>query len=106
MWLIRKLLTHCSRAVFLVRVSGESMWPAIIPGRRYLATAFQRPRLGDIIVFRNPQNPRETFVKSVESSEAGGWRVCGLVSWATSFRDFGAVPRASVLGVVKPRWRF
>src|SRR3989338_7451860 len=92
---IKKLLTRCfdfvpiKRAIFLIKIEGESMWPVLIPGRQYLATNMLPIRRGDFVVFRNPQNTQEIFVKRVNKISKGGYHMKSLVSWGSSSRDFG-----------------
>jgi hypothetical protein len=76
------------------------MWPDLVPGRIYWATGLLRPRVGSVIVFRNPANEREMFVKKVTALRDGGCEVAGTVPWGTSSGDIGLVPGASVLGRV------
>lgn len=86
--------------VFLVRVEGESLWPALIPGRRYLASGFGVLRTGDLAVFRNPKNEREVFVKRVARESEDGYIMESAVSWGLSSRDFGPVGRRLILGKI------
>src|SRR3989344_9359154 len=97
---IKKLLTHFSRLLFSVRVHGESAWPALYSGGCYLASSLVRPNMGSFIVFKNPRNSTETFVKQVKSVHDMGYEVGGLVSWSSSSKDFGIVPKELVLGTI------
>ena len=90
------------RSLFLVRVEGESLWPYLIPGRRYLASGILAPCVGDLAVFRNPINPADVFVKRVAALRADGYIMESAVSWGSSSRDFGPVPRRLILGKI---WR-
>jgi signal peptidase I len=83
---------------FLVRIEGESAWPALVPGSGRLATGLMRPRRGDFIVFKNPRNSQEIFVKRVTAEKADGYIVESVVSWGSSSRDFGPVPQKNILG--------
>ena len=86
--------------LFLVRVEGESMWPALVPGRQYVASALARPRIGDYAVFRNPSDPSCVFVKRVAGIKNGFYRMESIVSWGSSSEDFGVVPRELILGKI------
>ena len=84
--------------LFNVKVSGESGWPQLVPGKRYFASGLFSPRVGDFIVFKNPRNSEGVFVKKVTATRDGGYEVAGTVSWATSSKEIGIVPRELVLG--------
>ena len=109
----RLLLTaYCSR--FTVLVTGESMWPALIPGRRYTAQSGVEPQINDIVVAKHPHDPSSTIVKRVSeiqvSSEQQGVRsgskpftvhrslftLTGTVSWSSRF----TVDRTAIVGVI------
>lgn len=51
------------------RVDGPSMEPSLYTGERLLVDKisyrFHLPRRGDIVVFRNPRNQREDYIKRV-----------------------------------------
>lgn len=98
---IKRLLTNYFRhALFVVRAEGESLWPHIVPDRRYLASGLLSPRIGDFAVFRNPRDPRRVFVKRVGEAGHGFYRMESAVSWGSSSDDFGVVPRKLILGKV------
>ncbi len=84
---------------FLVRVSGESMWPLLVPGRRYLASSLLAPRQGRIVVAPNPSYPPELLIKRVERVEGQRLHLGGTVGWSSSY----VVPRQSVYGVLLSR---
>lgn len=86
--------------VFWVRVEGESMWPELVPGKRYLASGLGVVRVGDCAVFRNPKDASRIFVKKVAEVCGAAYRMESLVSWGSSGRDFGLVPREYVLGKI------
>ncbi|TSC77798.1 MAG: hypothetical protein G01um101433_472 [Parcubacteria group bacterium Gr01-1014_33] len=83
---------------FFVHVQGESAWPTLVPGTLYLATNVVSPKIGDFIVFRNPMNIQEVFVKRVSSICDNCYHVESLVSWGSSSRDFGLVGHELILG--------
>lgn len=84
--------------LFTVKVEGESMWPALIPGQRYLATNMLPIRQGDFSVFRNPLNPSEIFVKRVAEISNSKYCMESLVSWGSSSKDFEYVTKQTVIG--------
>lgn len=86
--------------MFVVRVEGESMWPALIPGRRYFASGIGVLRAGDIAVFRHPKEMSGIFVKRVAEARGGAYRMESAVSWGSSSRDFGIVPQKCILGKI------
>jgi hypothetical protein len=85
-------------ALFRVRVSGESMWPEFVSGKTYWASGFLRPGVGDAVVFRNPRNRQEIFVKRIVAESAEGYAVSSAVSWGRTSEEIGIVPRGAVLG--------
>ena len=84
--------------LFLVRVSGESMWPRLKPGRFYLASGWLKIRIGDFIVFKNPVDPSQILVKQLEKILPAGYQVSGKVSWSQSSQDFGLITKDLILG--------
>ena len=96
---IKRLLTNYGRhLLFVVKVSGESMWPVLVPGTTHLATNLLRPRAGDMIVFRNRNNPADVFVKRVKRVRPEGYEVESAVSWGNLSNELGMVGRSLVLG--------
>ena len=74
------------------------MWPRLVPGRCYFATNLLRPRAGDVIVFKNPQNLNQVFVKQVIKKSPEGYYVTGLCRGATSSEQLGAINATLILG--------
>lgn len=99
---IKPLRINCIKNVlFRVRVSGESCWPALVPGRAYWASVMMPVRTGDFIVFRNRNR---LLVKKTFEVRKDGYEVGSTVSWGLSGGDFGTVRREDVLGKVI-RWK-
>ena len=92
------LINYFRRALFIVYIEGESGWPYLVPGKRYLASRLVVPRVGGWAVIRNPKNTEQIFVKRVAGLEEGGYIMEGAVSWAASSSDFGPVPRRLIVG--------
>ena len=86
------------RLLFRVRVSGESAYPKLMPGRVYLASGILPIRVGDFVVFQNPRSPAEQWIKRVKVVREDGYEVEGLVSWSTPSEAIGIVPRERVWG--------
>jgi len=98
---IKKLLIHYfSTVLFRVRITGESMWPVLVPGKTYLAINLLRVRKGDFIVFKNPKNQDEVFVKRVKETYGDRYAVESLVSWGNASEDFGLVGHGQFLGIL------
>ena len=92
------LINFFKRPIFFVRVEGESLWPMLVPGRRYLASSCGVLRVGDFAVFENPKNREEIFVKRVAARHKDEYIMESAVSWGTASRDFGPVQRNLILG--------
>ena len=86
--------------IFLVKVEGGSLWPELIPGKRYLATSILKVNADDYVVFKNPNNQQEIFVKKVKRIFDDSYEVGGTVPWASSSEEFGLVPNELVLGKI------
>lgn len=86
---------------FEILVTGESMWPVLVPGKRYMARRDAEPNLGDIVVAMNPSDPSQTIVKRVSGmthpeSPMTHYSLIGTVSWSSTF----VVARPEILGVL------
>jgi len=86
--------------LFLVKVEGESAWPELIPEKYYFATSLLKPRVGDFIVFQNPKNSEQNFVKKIKSVNSLGCEVYGLTSWSSSSKNFGLIKNDLVFGKI------
>lgn len=91
------------RIFFRVRVSGESCWPVLVPGRSYWASRLGRVRKGDFVVFTNPADYGQIFVKKILGMQKAAYEVGSTVSWGLSSKDFGVVDKRHILGKVV-RW--
>ena len=81
--------------LFLVKVEGESCWPELVSGRRYLASPLLPIRVGKFVVFKNPADPDQILVKKVLNiSDDGTVELGGTVSWSSRH----IVPKSAVLG--------
>jgi hypothetical protein len=96
-----------SRILFRVRVSGESMWPGLVPGRHYWASGLLKPRVGDTVVAEHPREPGTFVVKKVTvlNGERNGRKadrqvsLDGTMPWSSSF----VVAADSIAGVLLER---
>ena len=96
---IKSLQTnYFKRALFFVRVEGESMWPVLVSGKRYIASNVFGPRPGDIAVFRRPKETSRIFVKRVVGASGDCFMMESAVSWGSSSADFGPVRQELILG--------
>jgi nickel-type superoxide dismutase maturation protease len=87
------------------RVEGESMAPAVAPGERVVVSRaaywLGKPRVGDLVVLRDPRAPDRMLLKRIEREADGGWHVRGDNAPAsTDSRDFGPVGREHLVGKV------
>lgn len=104
-----------TNTTFDIVVTGESMWPVLVPGQRYLARRDLDPKLGDIVVARHPYNSSTTIVKRVVKIQANSkqrsanrrsepftihdsrFTLSGTVSWSST----STVTRPQILGVIE-----
>src|SRR4030042_2650999 len=93
-------LNGVKRAIFLVRVEGESAWPELVSGKTYFAASFLKPKIGDFIVFKNPKDQKEILVKKIRSIRKNSYFAEGTLPWAKSSRDFGQVSKGLILGKI------
>jgi len=92
---------------FTVQVSGESMWPDLVPGKRYIASSFFKPRIGHYLIFKNPKRPKEILVKKVVKIHPTYYEVAGTIPWAPSTDEIGPVPKRNVLGkIIFKNWNW
>ena len=84
--------------LFAVKVQGMSMWPTLVPGRRYVASSLLKPRVGDCIVFQNPKNEAQIFVKKIIKKEHDGYVVSGEREGSTGSKEIGIVNKEFVIG--------
>jgi nickel-type superoxide dismutase maturation protease len=89
-----------------VEVAGSSMSPALLAGDKVLVLALPRPlsrwpRPGEIIALHDPRDPSRVLIKRVASvhRRSRTLEVAGDARDAsTDSRQFGPVPRSSVVG--------
>jgi len=94
------------RSLRRVEVGGTSMSPALLPGDRLVVVARpwpppRWPRPGEVIAVRDPRDPSRVLVKRVAAVDrpGGTLEIAGDAPDAsTDSRQFGPVPRASVVG--------
>jgi signal peptidase I len=88
-------------------VDGTSMEPAYSPGDRVLVNrlAYWRssPRIGDVVVVRDPQQPERWLLKRVAPPPAQlpadeVWLLGDNAKGSRDSRQFGAIPRALIVG--------
>jgi len=93
-----------------VEVTGGSMAPALLPGDRLvvvgrpawsrLAASGRWPAPGQVVAVRDPRRSARILVKRVAAVDRleGTVTVLGDAPASTDSREFGPVPRSSVLG--------
>lgn len=88
-----------------MRVDGFSMAPTLLPGDLVLITPMRSeatlPALGSIVVARHPGRSSTRIIKRLAEIQAGRLVLLGDNPGAsTDSRQFGAVPRQLLIGVV------
>jgi len=79
-----------------VEVRGRSMSPALLPRDRLLVVR-ATPRLGDVVLARDPRDARRELIKRVAGVGNDGLRLLGDNRTAsTDARAFGALPASAV----------
>jgi nickel-type superoxide dismutase maturation protease len=92
---------------FLVRrvlVEGSSMEPAFQPGDRLTAfRRWRRVRVGDVVVLRDPRDPRRWILKRCVARVGGSLEVRGdNAAASTDSREFGLVHDRDITYLVPP----
>ena len=93
-----------------LRVAGESMVPALLPGDRVLVWRglgpFRPPiRVGDLVAVVDPRDPERVMVKRVVARDGAEVFVGGdNESASTDSRHFGPVDAAAIRGRVVYRY--
>ncbi|MCK6564068.1 MAG: nickel-type superoxide dismutase maturation protease [Dehalococcoidia bacterium] len=105
------LVARWARRRFLpYEIAGTSMSPSLEPGDFVLvdrqAFMHRPPRRGEIVLVRDPREPRRTLVKRLANADLHGalWVLGDNPDGSTDSRAFGAVPPGDVIGRV--RWRY
>ena len=81
------------------------MQPALRPGDRLVVACWLRPRVGDVVVVRDPEEHRTFMVKRVEALTAERVIVKGDNPWVSrDSRHFGPLPRSLIVGRVVYRY--
>jgi nickel-type superoxide dismutase maturation protease len=85
----------------VVEVRGTSMSPSLVPGDRLLVARTSRSsRVGEVVVARDPRDPRRELIKRVGSVTSAGVSLTGdNPAASTDARTFGPVAADAV------RWR-
>jgi nickel-type superoxide dismutase maturation protease len=87
------------------RVADTSMQPALRPGDRLLVATWLRPRVGDIVVLRDPEWHSTYTVKRISALARDGFEVRGdNVNVSRDSRHFGVVPPTCLVGRVIYRY--
>ena len=94
------LISFIKKAIFLVKIEGESAWPELVSGKIYFATNLVKLKVGNFIIFQNPKNREEILVKKIKLIEENTYFVEGTLPWAESSRNFGSIDRCSIFGKI------
>jgi nickel-type superoxide dismutase maturation protease len=89
------------------RVTGASMLPGLRAGDEVLLNPrATRPRVGDIVVARDPRQPARKIIKRVTAVDNNGWiELSGdNASASTDSRTFGLVSPDLIVGRVTSRF--
>ena len=100
-------LRRVARNLDAVAVRGRSMAPALLPGDRLIVVRRHRvPRVGDVVVVRDPRQPDRELIKRVAQVSDGGVTLLGdNSSRSTDARDFGPLSASRVeWGVALRYW--
>ena len=93
----------------VAEVRGRSMHPTYGPGDRLLLERWsyrsRAPRVGEIVVARDPGRPSRELVKRVAAVADEGVTLRGDAAGSTDSRAFGALPRSAVQWRVAARYR-
>ncbi len=82
--------------LFRIKVTGESLWPELVPGKTYWASRFKQPKPGRLVVCLNPDTPANFLIKKVQSIIGRQVYLTGTVSWSTNYH----VDEDAILGTV------
>jgi len=92
-------ITLATRELDAVAVRGRSMAPALLPGDRLIIRRRRRsrPRVGDVVVVRDPQRPDRELIKRVAAADRDGVTLLGdNPAGSTDAREFGPVAARDV----------
>jgi nickel-type superoxide dismutase maturation protease len=95
-WLVERLVPPLRR----FRVVDTSMQPGLRPGDRLLVGRWLAPRVGDIVVLRDPEAPATFVIKRIQSFTAEGTAIVrgDNPNVSRDSRHFGPVPRSLIVG--------
>lgn len=84
----------------VVAVRGSSMVPTLEPGDLLLVErwtyAQRQPRVGEVVLARDPRDPARELIKRVVAVRDGGVQLRGDHSTSTDSRSFGSLPSTEV----------
>jgi nickel-type superoxide dismutase maturation protease len=88
-----------------VVVEDWSMSPTLWPGDRLLVATWLGPRVGDVVLARDPEAPTRLLVKRVAAARGGAYDLRGdSTADSRDSRAFGPLPRRLIVGRVV--WRY
>ena len=85
----------------IIKIQGRSMEPSLKDGQFALLRKTKKAKLGDILVFRDPEHEKRILVKRVQALLKEGYFVIGdNISESRDSRKFGTVDFDRVIGKV------
>ncbi|MGZ8512080.1 MAG: nickel-type superoxide dismutase maturation protease [Candidatus Limnocylindria bacterium] len=99
--------TVATRDLDAVAVRGRSMAPSLLPGDRLIVRRRRSgPRVGDVVVVRDPRRPDRELIKRVAAVDGARVTLLGdNPAGSTDAREFGPVAASGVRwGVVVRYW--
>lgn len=90
--------------LYVRRVVGNSMLPALRPNDIVVSLRYKKPKINSIVIFKRPERELIKRIKRIEHDE---YFVQGdNVDQSTDSREFGLVSQADILGVIVMKIRF
>ena len=94
------------------RISGNSMWPLLLPGEDVLidhrAYKHKMPQPQDLVVAFHPEQPELKIIKRIAaiSRDRGVFLLGDNLAHSSDSRDFGAIAPEHIYGKVTSRFGF
>ncbi len=96
---LRRIFSRAAGRILRVEVEGRSMVPTLAPGERLLVHRTRHVRVGDIVVFVDPEEATRRLIKRVTAVTGESVLVAGdNRDESRDSSEFGPVPRRLILG--------
>ncbi|RMG28072.1 MAG: nickel-type superoxide dismutase maturation protease [Methanobacteriota archaeon] len=83
----------------IVKVEGSSMEPFLRPGQFAIIRKTKQVKIGDVICFPDPQNPKLLLIKRVQAINDNSAFVIGdNLTKSRDSRHFGMISKGSIIG--------